>query len=120
PGGGGTQRLSRLLGKARAKELIYTGEMIDAQEANRIGLVNKVFPAAELMTAAKKLAQQVTNKGAVAIELAKKVIDEGYEADLTSALALEAKAFALCFGTEDKTEGVAAFLEKRQPQFRGR
>jgi enoyl-CoA hydratase len=120
PGGGGTQRLSRLLGKARAKELIYTGEMIDAQEANRIGLVNKVFPAAELMTAAKKLAQQVTNKGAVAIELAKKVIDEGYEADLTSGLALEAQAFALCFGTEDKTEGVTAFLEKRPPQFRGR
>jgi enoyl-CoA hydratase len=120
PGGGGTQRLSRLIGRARAKELIYTGEMIDAQEAYRIGLVNKVFPAAELMTAVRKLAQQVTSKGAVAIELAKKVIDEGYGVDLTSALALEAKAFALCFGTEDKIEGVTAFLEKRQPQFKGR
>jgi enoyl-CoA hydratase len=120
PGGGATQRLSRLIGRARAKELIYTGEMIDAQEAYRIGLVNKVFPAAELMTAVRKLAQQVTSKGAVAIELAKKVIDEGYGVDLTSALALEAKAFALCFGTEDKAEGVTAFLEKRQPQFKGR
>ncbi len=120
PGGGATQRLSRLVGKARAKELIYTGEMIDAQEAHRIGLVNKVFPAAELMTAAKKIAQQVTSKGAVAIELAKKVIDAGYGVDLPSGLALEAQAFALCFGTEDKTEGVTAFLEKRQPNFKGR
>ncbi len=120
PGGGGTQRLTRLIGRPRAKELIYTGEMIDAQEAYRIGLVSKVFPAAELIPAVKKLAQQVTSKGAVAIELAKKVIDEGYEADLTSALALEAQGFALCFGTEDKTEGVTAFLEKRQPHFKGR
>ena len=120
PGGGGTQRLARLIGRPRAKELIYTGEMIDAQEAYRIGFVNKVFPAAELIPAVKKLAQQVTSKGAVAIELAKKVIDEGYEGDLTSALALEAKGFALCFGTEDKTEGVNAFLEKRQPHFKGR
>ncbi len=120
PGGGGTQRLTRLIGRPRAKELIYTGEMIDAQEAYRIGLVSKIFPAAELIPAVKKLAQQVTSKGAVAIELAKKVIDEGYEADLTSALALEAQGFALCFGTEDKTEGVTAFLEKRQPHFKGR
>ncbi len=120
PGGGGTQRLTRLIGRPRAKELIYTGEMIDAQEAYRIGLVSKVFPAAELIPAVKKLAQQVTSKGAVAIELAKKVIDEGYEGDLTSALALEAQGFALCFGTEDKTEGVTAFLEKRQPHFKGR
>jgi len=120
PGGGGTQRLARLIGRPRAKELIYTGEMIDAQEAYRIGLVSKIFPAAELIPAVKKLAQQVTSKGAVAIELAKKVIDEGYETNLTSALALEAKGFALCFGTEDKTEGVNAFLEKRQPHFKGR
>ncbi len=120
PGGGGTQRLARLIGRARAKELIYTGEMIDAQEAYRIGLANKVFPAPELMTAVQKFAQKVMSKGAVALELAKQVINEGYETDLTSALGLEAQAFALCFGTEDKTEGVSAFLEKRQPQFRGR
>ena len=94
--------------------------MIDAQEAYRIGLANKVFPAPELMTAVQKFAQKVMSKGAVALELAKKVINEGYETDLTSALGLEAQAFALCFGTEDKTEGVSAFLEKRQPQFRGR
>ncbi len=120
PGAGGTQRLTRLLGKSRAKELIFTAEIIDAQEAYRIGLVNKVFPAAELMAAVRKFAQQLISKGAVALELAKKVIDGGYEADLTSALALEAKAFALCFGTEDRTEGVNAFLEKRQPHFKGR
>lgn len=120
PGGGGTQRLPRLVGRARAKELIYTGEMIDAHEAHRIGLVNKVFPPAELMAGARKFAQQVTSKGAVSLELAKKVIDGGYEADLPSGLALEAEAFGLCFGTEDKTEGVRAFLEKRQPRFKGR
>lgn len=120
PGGGGTQRFPRLVGRARAKELIYTGEMIDAHEAHRIGLVNKVFPPAELMTGARKFAQQVSSKGAVALELAKKVINEGYEADLTSGLALEAEAFGLCFSTEDKTEGVRAFLEKRQPHFKGK
>lgn len=120
PGGGATQRLARRIGSARAKELIYTGEMIDAQEAYRIGLANKVFPGPELMAAARKFAQQVMSKGAVTLELAKKVINEGYETDLKSALGLEAQAFALCFGTEDKTEGVSAFLEKRQPQFKGR
>ncbi|MFQ5846857.1 MAG: enoyl-CoA hydratase/isomerase family protein [Candidatus Methylomirabilales bacterium] len=120
PGGGGTQRLSRLIGKPRAKELIYTGEIIDAQEAYRIGLANKVFPADELIPAVRKFAQQVIGKGAVALEVAKKVIDEGHEAELTSGLALEAQAFALCFGTEDRTEGIAAFLEKRQPHFKGR
>ncbi len=120
PGGGGTQRLARLIGKSRAKELIYTGEMTDAQEAYRIGLANKIFPADGLMSEARKFAQKIMSKGAVALELAKRVIEEGYETDLTSALALEAQAFALCFGTEDKTEGIHAFLEKRQPHFKGR
>ena len=120
PGGGGTQRLARLIGKPRAKELIYTGEMIDAQEAYRIGLVNKVFPAADLMTEVRKFAQQVISKGAVVLELAKRVIDGGYQIDLMAALTLEANTFAVCFATEDKTEGVNAFLEKRQPHFKGR
>jgi enoyl-CoA hydratase len=120
PGGGGTQRLARLIGKPRAKELIYTGEMIDAQEASRIGLANKVFPAADLMTEVRKFAQQVISKGAVVLELAKRVIDGGYQIDLMAALTLEANTFAVCFATEDKTEGVNAFLEKRQPHFKGR
>lgn len=120
PGGGGTQRLSRLIGKHRAKELIYLGEMIDAKEAYRIGLANKVFPAAELMAEARKFAEKVMAKGAVTLELVKAVIEEGYDIELESALALEAKAFALCFATEDKMEGINAFLEKRQPHFKGR
>lgn len=120
PGGGGTQRLSRLIGKHRAKELIYTGEMIDAQEAWRIGLVNKVFPAAELMAEVRKFAEKVVGKGAVAIARAKAVIEEGYDTPLEVALALEANAFALCFATEDRTEGIQAFLEKRHPHFKGR
>ena len=120
PGGGGTQRLARLLGRPWAKQLIYTGEMIDAQEASRIGLVNKVFPASELMAEVRKFADKIISKGAVVLELAKRVIDDGHAIHLTAALSLESQAFALCFGTEDKTEGVNAFLEKRQPHFKGR
>jgi enoyl-CoA hydratase len=120
PGAGGTQRLPRRVGEARAKELIYTGEMIDAQEAYRIGLVNRVFPAPELMAATRRLAEKIVRKGAVAIESAKRVITEGADLDLKRALALEAKACALCFDTEDKTEGVSAFLEKREARFKGR
>ena len=120
PGGGGTQRLPRRVGGARAKELIYTGEMIDAQEAYRIGLVNRVFPAPELMAGTRKLAEKIALKGAGAIASAKRVITEGADLDLKRALALEAKACALCFDTEDKTEGVSAFLEKREPRFKGR
>ncbi|MFQ5881560.1 MAG: enoyl-CoA hydratase-related protein [Candidatus Methylomirabilales bacterium] len=120
PGGGGTQRLARLVGKPRAKELIYTGEMIDAQEAYQLGLANKVFPAAELIVEARNFAKKVIGKAPVALELAKRVIEEGYDIDLFTALALETKAFALCFATEDRTEGILAFLEKRQPHFTGK
>ena len=120
PGAGGTQRLPRLVGTRRAKELIYTGDMIDAHEAFRIGLVNRVFPAGELMAAAKKVAEKIISKASVAVELAKRTIQEGEDLEIERALALEAKAFALCFATEDATEGITAFLEKRQPRFKGR
>jgi enoyl-CoA hydratase len=120
PGGGGTQRLPRLIGKHRAKELIYTGEMIDAQEAWRTGLINKIFPAAELMAEVRKFAEKIVSKGAVTLEMAKTAIEEGYDTPLETALALEARAFALCFATKDGMEGIHAFLEKRQPHFKGR
>jgi enoyl-CoA hydratase len=120
PGSGGTQRLPRLVGKARAKELILTGDMIDAREALRIGLVNRVLPLPELLPAAKETAAKMAAKSGVVLGLAKAAIEEGTATDLTTGLALEAKAFGLAFSTEDKREGVAAFLEKRKATFRHR
>lgn len=114
PGFGGTQRLSRLVGKGRAKELIFTCDMIDAQEAYRIGLANKVVPAEELMDYCKKMAEKIISKGSYANALAKQVIEDGYDMDLSNALDLEANAFAVTFSTHDKKEGMGAFLEKRK------
>ena len=113
PGFGGTQRLARLIGKGRAKELIFTCDRIDAQEAYRIGLANKVVPAEELMDACRKMASKILSKASYAVSIAKSVINAGMDMDLTNGLKLEADAFAVTFATNDKQEGMTAFLEKR-------
>ena len=120
PAAGGTQRLARLVGMHRAKELNLLGEMIDAQEAYRIGLVNRVVAPGELMAAARALAAKLMTKAPVTLRLIKEAMNEGYDLDLPKGLAIEAKAWAVAYSTEDKTEGVAAFLEKRKPTFHGR
>lgn len=120
PGFGGTQRLSRRIGRARAKELILTGRTVSAQEALSWGLVNRVVPADRLLEEAKAVARQMADKGAVALRLAKRAVDEGVEMDLRRGCTLEQELFALCFSTEDQREGMTAFLEKRPPAFRGR
>jgi len=120
PGYGGTQRLPRLVGKGRAKWLILTGDMISAQEALRIGLVDFVVPVAELMNKAKELARKIASKAPLAVAWAKKSINVGTEIDLVAACAYEASQFGLVCGTEDRVEGTTAFLEKRPAQFTGR
>lgn len=119
PGFGGTVRLSRVVGQNKAKELTYTGEMITAAEAHRIGLVNKVFPLAELLPAAIKAAQTISLRAPVAIAHAKKTILKAFDSEMDSAVALEAKEFSKLFDTKDMREGTTAFLEKRKPQFTG-
>ena len=120
PGYGGTQRLSRLVGKGMAKLIVLSGDMVDAQEALRIGLVDKVVPADQLMATAKGLAKQLAAKAPIALALAKKSINEGLETDLERGCALEASLFGVVTDTEDRVEGTSAFLEKRPPQFKGR
>lgn len=120
PGYGGTQRLPRLVGKGRAKWLILTGDTISAQEALRIGLVDFVVPAAELMEMAKELAHKIASKAPLALAWAKRSINVGAETDLVTACAYEASQFGLVCGTEDRIEGTSAFLEKRPAQFRGK
>ncbi|MCI2105342.1 MAG: enoyl-CoA hydratase-related protein [Intestinimonas sp.] len=114
PGFGGTQRLARLVGKGRAKELIFTCDMIDAQEAYRIGLANKMVPQAELLDTCKKMAGRVMKNAPFAVSLAKQAINTGMDTDLDSGLKLEANLFGLAFSTEDKKEGMTAFLTKRK------
>jgi len=120
PGGGGTQRLSRLIGMTRAKELIYTGNAIDANTAFTMGLVNKVVPPENLMAEAKELARKLLSKSSIALALAKKAITSGANMNLPSGLDLEAECFALVFATEDQKEGMSAFLQKRKPEFKGK
>ena len=114
PGFGGTQRLARLVGKGRAKEMIFTCDQIDAQEAYRIGLANHVVPLEELLDYCKKMAAKILSKGSYAVSLAKQVINAGADMDLDNGLKLEANIFGLSFATEDKKEGMTAFLEKRK------
>lgn len=120
PGFGGTQRLPRLVGKGRALELVLTGDMIDAQEAYRIGLVNKVYPLAELLAETKKVAKKILGKGPLAVRLGKEAVCNGVEMDLDRACAYEADLFGFCFATADQKEGMQAFLEKRPAKFSGR
>jgi enoyl-CoA hydratase len=117
PGFAGTQRLSRLVGMAKAKEMIFTGDMVDAQTAFSIGLVNQVVPADQLMNVCIELANKIASKGPTAIKLAKTVINRGIQADLATGSAYEKEAFGLCFATGEPKEGMSAFLEKRKPNW---
>src|SRR6266446_2540678 len=120
PGGGGTQRLPRLVGKGRALQLILSGEMISAQEAYRIGLVNEIVPAADLVTRAEAILKKIASNAPMAVKFALTAVNKGLETSQDEGLLLEASYFGLCAGTEDKKEGTSAFLEKRAPQFHGR
>ena len=120
PGGGGTQRLPRLVGKGRALQLILSGETIDAREAWRIGLVNEVVPAADLIARSEAILKQIASNAPIAIQLALEATNKGLETSQAEGMLLEASYFGLCAATEDKKEGTQAFLERRAPQFHGR
>jgi enoyl-CoA hydratase len=120
PGYGGTQRLPRLVGKGRALQLILTGDLIDAHEAYRIGLVNEVVPAAELISRCEAILKQIDANAPLAIRYSIDAVNEGANTDLSSGLKLEAKYFTLAAGTDDKKEGTSAFVQKRVAQFQGK
>ena len=120
PGYGGTQRLPRLVGKGRALQLILTGEMIGAQEAYRIGLVNEIVPNADLISRAEAILNKINANAPMAVKLAIEAANRGLDVSLAEGLNIEASLFAQCFATEDMKEGVAAFREKRKPNFQGR
>ena len=120
PGGGGTQRLTRLVGEGKAMEMILSGDLIDARTALSIGLVNQVVPAEELETKTMELANRIAEKSPIALALAKESVKLASRSNLDEGLRREVDLFALCFSTEDKNEGVSAFLEKRKPEFKGR
>ena len=120
PGGGGTQRLPRLVGRGRALQLILSGEMIGAQEAYRIGLVNEIVPAADLIARAEAILTKIASNAPIAVKFALEAANKGLETSQSEGLLLEASFFGLCAATEDKNEGTAAFLEKRAARFQGR
>ena len=120
PGAGGTQRLPRLIGKGKAKELIFTGRRIDGQEALNIGLVNAVCEPEDLLEDCRKMAAMICETGPVAIEQAKYAINYGLETDMHTGLAIESNAYWVCIPTEDRLEGLAAFKEKRKPVYKGK
>jgi enoyl-CoA hydratase len=120
PGGGGTQRLARLVGEGKAMEMILSGDMISAQEALALGLINHVFPSAELEAKTLALATKISEKSPVALRMAKEAVKTAARSNLSEGLQREVDLFALCFASEDKEEGVRAFLEKRKPNFVGR
>jgi enoyl-CoA hydratase len=119
-GGGGSQRLARLIGEGRAMEMCLSGDMIDAPTAHRFGLVNHVFPAAELEAETMKVAAKIAEKAPIALQLTKEAVKFASRSNLDEGLRRELDLFAICFSTEDKQEGVSAFLEKRRPVFKGR
>lgn len=118
-GFGGTQRLARLVGSGRASEILFTGDMIDAQEAYRIGLVNRVYSQDELMNEAMKLAQKISSRAPLGVQLSKTAIQRGQNMDIVTGQDYEAEVFAQLFSTQDQKEGCSAFLEKRQANFQG-
>src|SRR2546423_2040385 len=120
PGGGGTQRLTRLVGEGKAMEMILSGEIISAQEAFRLGLANQVVPADHLEAKTMEIANRIAEKSPIAVRLAKEAVKVASRSNLDEGLRREVDLFALCFATEDKDEGVAAFLEKRKPIFKGK
>ncbi len=119
PGGGGTQRLPRLIGKGKAKELIYTARHVDAEEALAIGLVNQVVEPADLLDAARRLAADIAKNAPLAIAQAKYAIDHGLEVDLATGLAMETNAYQVLIPTKDRLEGLQAFQERRKPNYQG-
>ena len=119
PGAGGTQRLPRLVGKGKAKELIFTAKRISAAEALEIGMVEQVVPAAELMETALQMAERISENGPIAVEQAKYAINAGMETDLATGLLLESRCYDVIIPTQDRLEGLAAFREKRKPRYRG-
>jgi enoyl-CoA hydratase len=120
PGAGGTQRLARTLGKSKTMELILTGRMMSAQEAEQGGLVNRVVPTGSVLEEARKLAQEICQRPPIAVKLAKESILKAFESFLEEGLSFERKCFYLLFGSEDQKEGMRAFLEKRKPEFKGK
>ncbi len=118
PGFGGTQRLSRLVGVGKAKELIFTGDIIDAKEAERIGLVERVVPSEQLLEEAMNLAKKIVSNAQLAVRHSKLAINKGLDVDIDTGAEIEAAYFGLCFATEDQKEGMKAFLDKRKPEFK--